>query len=150
MSLIWSYIWPEDRKCKSDSTSLCRQCAHSLSSLESQVCLQRPFSIARPCILSLYIVEAFLHFGSVTVVLSLSLTLPCSISLSILLFLPTISFVSHPCLSFVRKGMDDVCSRVFCLAQPPDADDRSWPGGTQSQLGDNDAVSRGDCSHRYS
>ena len=56
------------RKCSSVPTSFCGQCAHSLSSLESQVCLQRPFSIARLCSLSLYIVKAFLKFGSVTVV----------------------------------------------------------------------------------
>ena len=68
MSLIWSYIGQEVRKCSSVSTSFCGQCAHSLSSLESQVCLGRPFSIARLCSLSLYIVKAFLKFGSVTVV----------------------------------------------------------------------------------
>uniref|UniRef100_A0A674BVJ8 LDL receptor related protein 1 n=1 Tax=Salmo trutta TaxID=8032 RepID=A0A674BVJ8_SALTR len=34
------------------STSFCGQCAHSLSSLESQVCLRRPFSIARLCSLT--------------------------------------------------------------------------------------------------
>ena len=66
VSLIWSYIWQEVRKCSSVSTSFCGQCAHSLSSLESQVCLRRPFSIARLCSLSLYIVKAFLNFGSVT------------------------------------------------------------------------------------
>ena len=52
MSLIWSYIWQEVRKCSSVSTSFCGQCAHSLSSLESQVCLYRPFSISRLCLLS--------------------------------------------------------------------------------------------------
>ena len=68
MSLIWSYIWQEFRKCSSVSTSLCGQCANSLSSLESQVCLRRPFLIARLCSLSLYIIKYFLNFGSVTVV----------------------------------------------------------------------------------
>ena len=68
VSLIWSYIWQEDRKCSSVSTSFCRQCAHSLLSLESQFCLLRPLSIARPYSLSLYIVKAFLNFGAVTVV----------------------------------------------------------------------------------
>ena len=63
VSLIWSYIWQEVRKCSSVSTSFCGQ-----SSLESQVCLRRPFSITRLCSLSLYIVKAFLKFGSVTVV----------------------------------------------------------------------------------
>jgi hypothetical protein len=67
VSLIWSYIWQEVRKCSSVSTSFCGQCAHSLSSLESHVCLRRPFSISRLCSLSLYIVKAFLKFGSVTV-----------------------------------------------------------------------------------
>ena len=47
---------------------ICGHCAHSLSSLESHVCLRRPFSIARLCSLSLYTVKAFLKFGSVTVV----------------------------------------------------------------------------------
>ena len=70
MSLIWSYIGQEVRKCSSVSTSFCGQCAHSLSSLESHVCLRRPFSMARLCSLSLYIVKAFLKFGSVTVVRS--------------------------------------------------------------------------------
>ena len=46
----------------------CGQCAHSLFSLESQVCLRWPFSIARLCSPSLYIVKAFLKFGSVTMV----------------------------------------------------------------------------------
>ena len=68
VSLIWSYIWQEVRKCSSVSTSFCGQCAHSLSSLESQVCLWQPFSIARLCSLSLCIVKSFLKFGSVTVV----------------------------------------------------------------------------------
>ena len=68
MSLVWSYIWQEVRKCSSVSTSFCGQCAHCLSSLESQVCLRWAFSIARQCSLSLYIVKAFLNFGSVTVV----------------------------------------------------------------------------------
>ena len=68
VSLIWSYIGQEVRKCSSVSTSFCGQWAHSLSSLESHVCLRRPFSIARLCSLSLYIVKAFLKFGSVTVV----------------------------------------------------------------------------------
>ena len=67
VSLIWSYIGEEVRKCSSVSTSFCGQCAHSLSSLGSLVCLRRPFSIARLCSLSLYIVKAFLKFGSVTV-----------------------------------------------------------------------------------
>ena len=66
VSLIWSYIWQEVRKCSSVSTSFCGQCAHSLSSLESQICLRQSFSIARLCSLSLYIVK----FGSVTVVWS--------------------------------------------------------------------------------
>ena len=64
VSLIWSYIWQDVRKCSSVSTSVCGQCAHGLSSLESQVCLRRPFLIARLCSLSLYIVKAFLKFGS--------------------------------------------------------------------------------------
>ena len=68
VSLIWSYIWQEVRKYSSGSTSFCGQCAHSLSYLESQVCLRWPFSIARQCSLSLYIVKAFLKVGSVTVV----------------------------------------------------------------------------------
>ena len=68
VSLIWSYIGQEVRKCSSVSTSFCGQWVHSLSSLESHVCLRRPFSIARLCSLSLYIVKAFLNFGSVTVV----------------------------------------------------------------------------------
>ena len=68
VSLIWSYIGQEVRKCSSVSTSFCGPCAHSLSSLESQVCLRRPFSIARLCSLSLYKVKAFLNFRSVTVV----------------------------------------------------------------------------------
>ena len=63
MSPIWSYIWQEVRKCSSVSTSFCGQCADSLSSLECQVCLRGPFSIA-----SLYIVKGFLNVGSVTVV----------------------------------------------------------------------------------
>ena len=54
MSLIWSYIGQEVSKCSSVSTSFCGQWAHSLSSLENQVCLRRPFSIARLCSLSLY------------------------------------------------------------------------------------------------
>uniref|UniRef100_A0A8C8JHQ2 P/Homo B domain-containing protein n=1 Tax=Oncorhynchus tshawytscha TaxID=74940 RepID=A0A8C8JHQ2_ONCTS len=58
----------EVRKCCSVSTSFCGQCAHSLSSFESQVCLWRPLLIARLCSLSLYMFKAFLHFGSVTVV----------------------------------------------------------------------------------
>jgi hypothetical protein len=66
VSLIWSYIWQEVRKCDSVSTSFCGQWAHRLSSLESQVCLRWSFSIARLCSLSLYIVKAFLKFGSVT------------------------------------------------------------------------------------
>ena len=37
VSLIWSYIWQEVRKCSSVSTSFCGQWEHSLSSLESQV-----------------------------------------------------------------------------------------------------------------
>ena len=65
--LIWSYIGQEVRKCNSVSTSFRGQCARSLSSLESQVCLWPPFTIARLCSLSLYIVKAFLNFGSVTV-----------------------------------------------------------------------------------
>ena len=65
VSLIWLCIWQEVRKCSSVSTSFC---GHSLSSLESQVCLRWPFSIAWLCSLSLYIVNAFLKFGSVTVV----------------------------------------------------------------------------------
>ena len=60
VSLIWSYVWQEVRKCSSVFTSFCGQCANSLFSL--------PFSIARLCSLSLYIVKAFLKFGSVTVV----------------------------------------------------------------------------------
>ena len=32
LSLIWSYIWQEVRKCSSVSTSFCGQCAHGLSS----------------------------------------------------------------------------------------------------------------------
>ena len=60
MSLIWPYIGQEVRKCSSVSTLFCGQCAHSLFSLESHVCLRRPFSIARLCSLSLYIVKAFL------------------------------------------------------------------------------------------
>jgi hypothetical protein len=67
VSLIWSYIWQEVRKCSSVATSFCGQCAYSGSSLESQVCLRQPFSIARLCSLSLHIVKAFLHFGSVMV-----------------------------------------------------------------------------------
>uniref|UniRef100_A0A8K9X6M6 G protein-coupled receptor kinase n=1 Tax=Oncorhynchus mykiss TaxID=8022 RepID=A0A8K9X6M6_ONCMY len=55
-------------RCSSVSTLFCRQCAHRLSSLECQVCLRRPFSIARLCSQSLYIVKAFLNFVSVTVV----------------------------------------------------------------------------------
>uniref|UniRef100_A0A673X627 Furin (paired basic amino acid cleaving enzyme) b n=1 Tax=Salmo trutta TaxID=8032 RepID=A0A673X627_SALTR len=54
--------------CCSVSTSFCGQCAHSLSSLESQVCLRWPLSIARLCSLSLNMVKAFLNFGYVTVV----------------------------------------------------------------------------------
>ena len=68
VSLILSYIGQEFRKCSSVSTSFCGLCAHSLSSLESQVCLRRPFSMTSLCSLSLYIVKAFLKFGSVTVV----------------------------------------------------------------------------------
>ena len=63
VSLIWSYIWQEVRKCSSVSTSFCGQCAHSLTSLESQVCLQRPLSIARLCSLSLYIVKVVLNLS---------------------------------------------------------------------------------------
>jgi hypothetical protein len=63
---LWSYIWQEVRKCSSVSTSFCEQCAHSLSSLERQVYLLRPFSIARVCSLSLYIVKDFHNFGSVS------------------------------------------------------------------------------------
>ena len=68
VSLIWSYIGQEVRKCSSVSTSFCGQCAHSLSFLESQVCLPRSLSTARLCSLSLSIVKDFLKFGSVTVV----------------------------------------------------------------------------------
>ncbi|CDQ92535.1 unnamed protein product [Oncorhynchus mykiss] len=46
-----------------------------LSYLESQVSLRRHFSKARRCSLSLYIVKAFLNFGSVTVVLGLEFLL---------------------------------------------------------------------------
>ena len=98
VSLIWSYIWQEVRKCSSVYTSFCVQCAHNMSSLESHVCLRLPFSIARLCLLSLYIVKAFLKFGSVTVVkyslsvflalsVFLSLSLSQSVSLSFSLFL---------------------------------------------------------------
>ena len=65
VSLIWSYIGQEVRKCSSPHFV---GSEHSLSSLESHVCLRRPFSIARLCSLSLYLVKAFLKFGSVTVV----------------------------------------------------------------------------------
>jgi hypothetical protein len=60
VSLIWSYIWQEVRKCSSVSSSFCVAVCSA--------CLQRPFSIARLCSLSLYIVKESLHFGSVTVV----------------------------------------------------------------------------------
>ena len=60
-NMVILYTWQEVRKCSSDSTSFCGKCAHSLSSLESQVCLWRPFSIAKPSSLSLY-------FRSVTVI----------------------------------------------------------------------------------
>ena len=43
-------------------------CLSSLEREKTLVCLWRPFSIARLCSLSLYIVKAFLNFGSVTVV----------------------------------------------------------------------------------
>ena len=68
--VIWSYIWQDVRMCSSVYTHFVgsEQWAHSLSSLESHVCLRRPFSIARLCSLSLYIVKAFLNFVSVTVV----------------------------------------------------------------------------------
>ena len=39
VSLIWSYVGQEVRKCSSVFTSFCGQWAHSLSSLESHVCL---------------------------------------------------------------------------------------------------------------
>ena len=65
VSLICSYIWQEVRRCSSVSTSFCGQWANSLSSLESQVCLRQPHSIARLCSLSLHIVKAFLKFRSV-------------------------------------------------------------------------------------
>ena len=66
--LMSSYDWQEVRKCSSVSSWLCVQWEHSLSSLGSQVCLWRPFSMARLCSLSLYLVKDFLSFGSVTVV----------------------------------------------------------------------------------
>ena len=66
-SLIWSYIGQDVRNCSSVSTSFCGLCAHSLSSLESQFSLQQPFSIARLCSLSMYIVKACLKFESVII-----------------------------------------------------------------------------------
>ena len=64
-----SYVYSGQmvRKCSSVSTSFCVQWVHSLSSLGMQVRLCRPFSIARLCSLSLYLVKIFLCFGSVTV-----------------------------------------------------------------------------------
>ena len=89
VSLIWSYIWQQVRKCSSVSTSFCGQWAHSLSSLESQICQRQPFSIARLCSLSLYIVKEFLTFGSVTEVRYYATTLclgPSSIPVCCFLF----------------------------------------------------------------
>ena len=63
MSLIWSYIGQEVRKCSSVSTSFCGQCAHRQTWLSREDRLWQPFSIARLCSLSLYIVKAFLNFG---------------------------------------------------------------------------------------
>ena len=66
VSLMSWYSGQVVRKCNSVSTSFCVQWVHSLSSLGIQVCLWRPFSIARLCSLSLYLVKIFLCFGSVT------------------------------------------------------------------------------------
>ena len=52
--LMSSYDWQEVRKCSSVSIWLCVQREHSLSSLGSQVCPWRLFSMARLCSLSLY------------------------------------------------------------------------------------------------
>ena len=53
-------------KCSSVSTSPWVQWTQSLSSLGSQVCLWRPFSIAKLCSLILYRVRYFRSFGSLT------------------------------------------------------------------------------------
>ena len=73
MSVIWSYIGQEVRKCSSVSTSFCRQCAHSLSSLESHVCLRRPLSIAMLCALSVSLCVSVSLYPSISVTLFLSL-----------------------------------------------------------------------------
>ncbi len=54
------------RKCSSVSVTPSMQCEQSLSSRESQVCLRRAVSTARLCSLSLYIVNVFLSFTSLT------------------------------------------------------------------------------------
>ena len=127
MSLIWSYIWQENRKCSSVSTSFCGQWAHSLSSLESQVCLRRPFSIAR--LHSLYIVKAFLNFVSVTVVNCSDTTLclgPNSILVCLVFLVNVLSLASkNKCWNMEKQSDIDINDWVtFVPSQNP----RSWSG----------------------
>ena len=67
-SLMCLYLWHCVRKCSSVSTAPSSQWQHSLSSLGSQVWWCLPFSIAKLWSLSLFIVNAFLRFLSVTMV----------------------------------------------------------------------------------
>ena len=61
LSLIRSYIWQEVRKCSSVSSSFVGR-VHIDLALEKSGCFRQPFSIARLCSLSLYIVNDFLKF----------------------------------------------------------------------------------------
>ena len=63
VSLMWSYFWQEVQL--SFHQIFVGSVHNSVYSLKSQVCLWWPFSIARLCSLSLYIVKAFLNFWSV-------------------------------------------------------------------------------------
>ena len=90
------YDWREVRKCSSVSSVFCVQFwEHSLSSLGSQVCLWRPFSMARLCSLRLFtrsLTPSLPHFltHSLTPSLSHSLThsLPHSLTHSLTHSLP--------------------------------------------------------------
>ncbi len=50
MSLIWSYLGQDVRKCSSVSTSFPVQWGHSRASFGSQVCLCLPVSMLRWCL----------------------------------------------------------------------------------------------------
>ena len=87
-----------------------------MSSLERQVCLQRPFSISRLYSLSLYIVKDFLNFGSVTVVrysaTVYSLFGPNSILVSsvVIIFLFSHDLVGSNCVAMLW-----LCGVYLCL-----------------------------------